>query len=225
MGQYYHVYVLPDPEHSQSWPNFKRAEIFTPDGIKLMEHSWLGNTSVDKVMEFLVDNPSSVAWLGDYSNDAKNNLNGHLTPDEFISCYNAAWSDDGWAQGNAHRKEVEEMTREEVMALREDMADAYIINESKHQVISLKKYAELHWEKFKLEKEKSPDGHWFEHPLPLLTACGNGMGGGDFYNKKNIGYKNVGVWAFDTIRIDFIQPSGYSDVTAEYLFREVQFGN
>ena len=219
MGQYYHIYVLPYPERSHSRPDFKRAEIFTPNGIKLMEHSWLGNTSVNKVMEFLVDNPSSVAWIGDYSDDAKNNLNGHLTPCEFRAVYNAVWSEDGWALGNAHRKEIEEMTQEEVKALRNDMADAYIINESKHQVISLRKYAELHWERYRLEKEGNPDEHWYEHPLPLLTACGNGQGGGDFY-RNGTGFNNVGIWAFDTIRVDFTQPSGYSDVTADCLFRE-----
>lgn len=218
MGQYYHVYALPFPERSHSKPDFKRAEIFCPEGIKLMEHSWLGNTSVNKVMEFLAEYPSSVAWIGDYSNDAENNLNGHLTPEEFQACYNAVWSDDGWSAGNAHRDEIERMSPEEVYSLKKDMVDAYIINESKYQAISLRKYRKLHWERYKLENEIIYDDHWFEHPLPLLTACGNGMGGGDFY--KGVGFDNIGAWAFDTIRVDFSMPPGYTDVTEEYLFRE-----
>lgn len=36
---------------------------------------------------------------------------------------------------------------------------------------------------------------WQVHPLPLLTAFGNGRGGGDYYKDD----KRVGSWAFDRI--------------------------
>lgn len=40
---------------------------------------------------------------------------------------------------------------------------------------------------------------WEMHPLPLLTAFGNGRGGGDYYEKE--GLDNIGRWAFDNIGV------------------------
>ena len=44
------------------------------------------------------------------------------------------------------------------------------------------------------------------HPIPLLTACGNGKGNGDYYGKN----RNIcGIWAFNIISIEDILPEGY----------------
>jgi hypothetical protein len=58
---------------------------------------------------------------------------------------------------------------------------------------------------------------WCLSPLPLLTACGNGRGGGDFY-KDHIGFSDVGTWAFQLVEYTDHIPKGYQN--AEICFRE-----
>lgn len=67
----------------------------------------------------------------------------------------------------------------------------YLVNHSKKLVLDCWKYL---IECLKL----NPDG-WVLHPLPLLTALGNGRGGGDYYSKLNI--DKVGTWAWDELEL------------------------
>ena len=70
----------------------------------------------------------------------------------------------------------------------------YIINHSKKQFINKSKYILI-------------------HPLPLITAEGNGRGGGD-YRGSNEEY--VGYWARDVISFDNEVPSDYTEF--EHVF-------
>ena len=56
------------------------------------------------------------------------------------------------------------------------------------------------------------------HPLTLLTAVGNGMGGGDFNGKTREMEDNVGIWAWNLLEIKDTKPLGYNEV--EYTFIE-----
>lgn len=57
-------------------------------------------------------------------------------------------------------------------------------------------------------KKKSVDKEgWVLHPIPMLTAIGNGGGGGDYHHGANQDF--VGCWAFDEIEVDDITPEGY----------------
>lgn len=64
MGQYYNPCILSDDKtkvtHSACAHNFD-------NGLKLMEHSWIGNGFVRHVENFLTDNPRRLAWAGDYA--------------------------------------------------------------------------------------------------------------------------------------------------------------
>jgi len=52
------------------------------------------------------------------------------------------------------------------------------------------------------------------HPLPLLTAEGNGNGGGDYYGEnKNI----VGTWARDVISISDTVPEGFTELKCVFM--------
>jgi hypothetical protein len=53
------------------------------------------------------------------------------------------------------------------------------------------------------------------NPLPLLTAEGNGRGGGDFGGTDE---DKVGSWARDVISVEKVAPEGYT--CAEYEFAE-----
>ena len=51
------------------------------------------------------------------------------------------------------------------------------------------------------------------HPLPLLTAEGNGRGGGDYYEK---GIEYVGTWARDVISVEKMPTDGYTELKYEF---------
>ena len=101
------------------------------------------------------------------------------------------------------------------------------INHSKKQFIDLDQYKEL-----------LKDERWIISPIPLLTAVGNGKGGGDFRSGK--GKDIIGTWAWDIVEItdadlydwnwnhetrDYDKTlksnyADYEDVTENYLFIE-----
>jgi len=51
------------------------------------------------------------------------------------------------------------------------------------------------------------------HPLPLLTAEGNGRGGGD-YSGSNA--ELVGTWARDVISVEDVYPENYSELSVDF---------
>ncbi|MGW5218747.1 hypothetical protein ACWEQA_12855 [Nocardia sp. NPDC004085] len=53
------------------------------------------------------------------------------------------------------------------------------------------------------------------HPLPILTAEGNGRGGGDLhpqYTTGDLGFEAVGSWARDRITVGNAVPDGYGQL-------------
>lgn len=61
----------------------------------------------------------------------------------------------------------------------------YLINSEKCEYIDFKKYL------------TDGDLDNLFHPLPMLTADGNGKGNGDYFNQEN--WRDVGRWKYDTI--------------------------
>lgn len=51
------------------------------------------------------------------------------------------------------------------------------------------------------------------HPLPLLTAQGNGQGGGDYRGNDA---QLVGSWAYDTISVEREMPQGYQELVCDF---------
>ena len=66
----------------------------------------------------------------------------------------------------------------------------------------LKKYIEI--------PENNDD--WVIHPLPLLCADGNGLGGGDYYG---INMDKVGIWAYDRLGVTNKRPH-YKKIKVEF---------
>ena len=63
-------------------------------------------------------------------------------------------------------------------------------------------------EEYKKASAFGENKDWIIHPLPLLTAQGNGRGGGDYYdNYPN--FDKVGDWAMELISIEDEIPEGY----------------
>lgn len=82
----------------------------------------------------------------------------------------------------------------------------YLINNDKKIYLDLQKYHE----------RCNKDG-WCIFPISLLTALGNDRGGGDFHD-GNVGYSDVGFWAFDEIYLSNTLPDGYKE--EKYTFIE-----
>lgn len=164
-------------------------------GFKLMEHSWLGNDFVSGVLEHIWDIPCHVAWVGDYA-DTLTDYDGRYTPDvyEFV-----------WGETSADDSPFGDVP--------EPREDGYIVNLTKHVYVDLQMYREV----------ATREACWSDrpvcvHPLPLLTAIGNGRGGGDY---RGLNMDAVGSWAMDLIMYTHEFPSAFTSVDyARHAFVE-----
>ncbi len=165
------------------------------EGLKLTEHSYVGNSFVETVMTQLFNNPQRVYWCGDYFEkedfeDSRDFIRMKRTWKSF--------REDGKGRKYTHPKEVNEFS-----------ADKLIINHTKHCFINMKKWCRDH-----------EDAEYQLHPLCLLTAVGNGRGGGDYYG---VNEEDVGIWAGDLIEIKDSLPENlqdYTDCTDDVWFEE-----
>lgn len=152
-------------------------------GMKLTEHSWIENDFVNGVVELIEENPSTVTWVGDYADD-NDDFDGNYTEEVYAS----AWHDD------CHDRPFERMP------VTHD--DGYIVNHYKREYIDLERYVAANVE-----------NGWCVHPLPLMTAIGNGRGGGDYRgNDMHL----VGRWAMDVIEYTHEKPEGYAEISLRF---------
>lgn len=74
------------------------------------------------------------------------------------------------------------------------------------------RYVINHSKKLFVDKAHTLKGAWRMkiHPLPLLTAEGNGRGGGDY--RQSDPNNLIGSWARDLISVDNCKPKGYTEI-------------
>ena len=173
MGQYYRA-ILGDA-FGLNCKVFDRSVDGEYTFAKLLEHSWWQNSFVNAFSEFIYNEPSRVAWVGDYATE----------PDDFdfpncsafyVPSYGEVWGDRVSAIG--------------VSSTDFTLDGKFLLNHDTKQFVDLDEY-----------KTACTDKHgWCIHPLPLLTAVGNDRGGGDFH-EGNTGFDFVGSWAWQLISI------------------------
>lgn len=164
MGQYYKPINLDDKQ----W-------LYTHDydnGLKLMEHSWIGNIFVGAIMQLMLPGgqwfKKRIVWAGDYYGDEGDEIDHYdQATDEF-------------------------KIQPKMFMDKEIQKKVILINHTKKLYV---RYDEM---------PVCGDG-WAINPLPLLTACGNGRGGGDYYDKYP-DYDKVGAWAGDSLSIEMTVP-------------------
>ena len=100
-----------------------------------------------------------------------------------------AWGDDA---------DEQDVTRDELR-----LDGKYLVNHSLRVYLDCDVY----------KKNSLDDRGWILHPLPLLTAIGNGKGGGDYYG---CWMNRIGDWCWDLISVEDAPPEGYHEV--EYTF-------
>lgn len=194
MGQYYRPTII----------NKDGIETFYAhnyqNGLKLMEHSWVGNFLVQAVVTRLLNNPSMVFWWGDYveTSDISKEIAGRALFDYRVSIDNKFVKD---VNNNVYDKDIISETN--------FSHPNYIINHTKKVYLDLDDCTTSHG-------FASDEDDWVVHPLPLLTAVGNGRGCGDYFSDTDKQY--VGTWAGDVIETSYEVPGGYEKVN--YYFRE-----
>ena len=182
MGQYY-MPILGDA-YGLNCKVFDRSVNHEYTFAKLMEHSWWQNPFVNAFSEFLYNEPSRVAWVGDYADE----------PDDFdfpncsafyVPCYKEVWG--------------ETVSTHTVYSSDFILDGKFLLNHDTRQFVDLNEYKQLSVDK---------DG-WCIHPLPLLTAVGNDRGGGDFH-EGNTGFDCVGIWAWQLLSFADKPPKNFS---------------
>jgi len=204
MGQHYKAAIIGEK---------KRVKIISPrdfdSGSKLTEFSWCGNHFVNAVLSLIHNKRAKVAFIGDYANDPYDDTEDYyasvLPKESFEKYYQAAWRTDKMYTMRNHR-----FTEGDYNLLEMDTAGSYLINHDKGVFIDIEAYIEN-------AKIIMFDDYWAVNPLPLLTACGNGRGGGDF-SSECTGCDDVGIWAFATLEYTDKIPAGYTQVS--YVFKE-----
>lgn len=212
MGQYYKPIIL--GKNRKTIKGFFYSHHYG-NGLKLMEHSYLRNNFVGAVVAYLKQvGGANLVWAGDYADPEPYTLTKKLTreqampiwqkkvaegttllsfekfyaskdrdlfvdtKDDAECLYSLAGSKEN-EKGKVIRRQKPEIT----VDVHEIDDTRYIINTNKKQYIDL----------WMVEGIDTP-----LHPLPLLTAEGNGRGGGDY---EGTNMKLVGSWARDFIKV------------------------
>lgn len=173
MGQYYRAAVM-DIKTSAPIKIFESYD-YDHNGAKLTEHSYIGNEYVEAVLEFIADNgPARIMWCGDYANayvEAEKfpNADWALSKKNLrdkVKFMDNIWSDEAIMAEGAEKYptivNVNPFNQSKPFYRR----IKYIHNITKDVWIDLQDY----WITGKLDF----------NPIPLLTAIGNGYGGGDY---------------------------------------------
>lgn len=198
MGQYYMPTIM-----RLTNGRFERYQPYEYEhnGMKLMEHSYIGNSLMNAVMSQLYHHRGRLMWVGDYAEIDDIPGKGALIK-RFIS---EAWEDED-------EKNVVVLPELEYKKSKKEWH--YIINHTTQEYIDLEYYVAA------VEKDFEGDDPMFIiHPLSLLTAVGNGKGGGDYHGTEE---DLVGEWAGDVIEVSDKDPCklGYIDVTYDVRFYE-----
>lgn len=218
MGQYYLPVLEKDGEikiFSLQGKMFKKTRDFDYyNGLKLMEHSYYRSPAMVATGHEIYKNPMKVYWIGDYADDyIENHERYHeslpnycLTLEKAMDIYEKTWKDD-------NKKEIDyaETFDVEFEKYKDFFEDKFLINHTKDEYIDLSKY-------------KGFSYTCRVHPLSLLTAIGNGLGGGDYYGKNE---NLIGYWAGDIISLEdsdsfknIKENNPLTDVTNELEFNE-----
>ena len=210
MGQYYTPVILREKNGRFRSQGFY-AHMYH-NGLKLTEHSYCGNGFTETVVGELYNKPGRLAWIGDYieKGDLPELNEGAAGFEQaFLRHYQKLHCDIDWAKD---RDDIGRFINcnydfpKEINARK----GRFVLNHDKKVYIDMEEY-----EKNGLPCREGED--WCFHPLPLLTAIGNGRGGGDF---SGIGEGDVGSWAGDLIETQDARPNGYKDITSEINFQE-----
>ena len=182
MGQYYKPSSLDKKEHVYSHDYH--------NGLKLMEHSWVGNNFVMAVESLIAKGGrwfgDRIVWAGDYA-DAEEPKTPHAKyPEHMLNLYDL----------------VEENKINPEVPKREYR---YLVNLDTKEFVTISKSPVT--ERYK-DPETGKVTLFKIHPLPLLTCEGNGRGGGDYHGESPL----IGKWARQRVIATNTKPTDCSEI-------------
>lgn len=197
MGQYYCPIILSDDGQIVAHLNSHEYSA----GLKLMEHSWLGNDFVAVVEALLAsDGARRLVWAGDYADPEPGT-------EDNLSCM---------AQDNPVRFDCPALNSAPYMEPVTPNAELpvkvtteshpFIVNVDRQEYVDKAEVPAVkpYWD---------PARAWTIHPLPILTAEGNGRGGGDYRGH----WPHVGRWARERIYVGATVPDGFAKLDVSGL--------
>ena len=155
-----------------------------------MEHSCDEMGVVFEIYQQIYMAKRQIIWIGDYAKDHP------LYRPEYDRIYHKAWDRQ---YRRPKKKEPPVFSTKE----------CFLVNHTKNEYLSFDKYAQVN-------TTYDEWGPQLIQPLPLLTAIGNGLGGGD-YRGEDMEY--VGSWAGDYISIRRAEPAHSREILPK--FREL----
>jgi len=173
MGQYYKPISLE-----------KRQFVFSHNydcGLKLMEHSYVGNNFVNIVENLIAEggdwHGNRILWAGDYADADKGR------------------------QKNVH--DIIGINKNKINPAEKQTKYKYFINMDTKEFVDMSKIpptftGEDDGKKWTMEI----------HPLPLMTCEGNNRGGGDFRGDER---DMVGIWSRNRVSVTNKKPEGYKE--------------
>ncbi|MDR0531394.1 MAG: hypothetical protein LBG83_04945 [Oscillospiraceae bacterium] len=230
MGQYYTALVIEEDNTIKKLDPHKFDSFY-----KIWEHAWIGNHCVNAAYALIHNKPCKVAWIGDYSKslyeadgDASKAAREPQLHDimpglaeaagikpkhrkvcpawmkmmpykQFQKLYDIAW-------GEAKSMRASDFTKEQLTLVRLDTKGTYLVNHDLKCYLNMADY---------ICGSVKENGMCF-NPLPILTACGNGLGNGDYEGQSCS--DDVGTWAFHRLEYTDRIPEGYSE--KKYCFIE-----
>lgn len=181
MGQYYKACLIKKDN----------VKVITPDWMKIMEHSWYGNTIMRRVEKLLFNNPTRVMWVWDYSQAAP-------------FCWEYKWDDEedwfnrSYSEFDLLSKEIDK--------------NYYLINHSKECYINMTMQ--------EVSKEFQ-DWDWrVVHPLSLLTRVDSEEAWGDYHPELNKDKLWIWCGDLLEVRSDLDWTVWYIDLTNDLYFKE-----
>lgn len=195
MGQYYtpvEILYLNDGTHFIVYSFFCQVKGLGHNGVKLMEHSWWNNEFLTNFCARLYERSrennkeTHILWLGDYAE-----LDGLSSLEGLSACF-ARVVQRSWlkqALQDPNRKEIDIGNTNPDFSL----INKFLVNTTKQEFINCTTYYNCNHDV----------DDWCIHPLPLLTAVGNGEGGGDYFGVNN---ELLGRWAGDALYINDEEP-------------------
>jgi len=189
MGQYYKASSLDKKEH-----------VFSHDydnGLKLMEHSWVGNHYVMAVESLIAEGGAwygdRIVWAGDYADPEQPKV---LDPDpnylgRVMNLYDMV-------SDNKVTPEIPDQEFE------------YLVNLDTKEFVTISKtpISDTYTD------ENTGEVFYYKiHPLPLLTCEGNGRGGGDFNGDSPL----VGKWARQRVIATNTKPNDCTELIFDLI--------
>ncbi len=175
MGQYYKPISMDKKQfvYSHEYDN----------GLKLMEHSWIGNGFVGIVEDLVAEGGAwhgdRIVWAGDYADEEKNRKNNLYT---IVSEKKGS---------KIHPEPTENKYRYVAILDTKDFVDTKKVPLSDV------------W-----TDDKGKEWPFTIHPLPILTCEGNGRGGGDLRKEDPL----VGKWARNRVIVSKTKPKGFTEM-------------